>query len=48
MNEATGFSPSILIFGRELVLCGTHYTDNELGKEVLFLPREDYVENRGC
>lgn len=47
VNEATGFTPSFLVFGREMVLCGSHYTDTDLGDEVLFLPREVYAENLG-
>ncbi|KAA5781514.1 transposase family protein, partial [Pseudomonas aeruginosa] len=31
VNEATGFTPSFLVFGRELVVCGSHYTDIDLG-----------------
>lgn len=48
VNEATGFTPAFLVFGRELVTCGTHYTDNDLGHEIVFLPREAYAENLGC
>ncbi|KAF9412800.1 hypothetical protein HW555_008803, partial [Spodoptera exigua] len=48
VNEATGYTPSFLVYGRELVLCGSHYTDNDLGDEVLFLPRDLYAENLGC
>lgn len=48
VNEATGFTPSFLVFGREIVLCGAHYTDTDLGDEVLFLPRDVYAENLGC
>jgi transposase InsO family protein len=48
VNEATGFTPSFLVYGRELVTCGSHYLDNNLGDEVSFLPREVYAENLGC
>lgn len=48
VNEATGFTPSFLVYGRELVTCGSHYTDSDLGDEVLFLPRDIYAENLGC
>lgn len=48
INEATGYTPSFLVYGRELVLCGSHYTDTDLGDEVLFLPRDIYAENMGC
>ncbi|CAH2219368.1 jg1519 [Pararge aegeria aegeria] len=49
VNEVTGFTPAFLVFGRELVPCGTHYTDSvDVDSEVLFLPRDVYVENLGC
>lgn len=48
VSEATGFTPSFLVFGRELVPCGSHYLDSDLGAEVLFLPRDVYAENVGC
>lgn len=48
VNEATGYTPAFLVFGRELVTCGTHYIDNDLGAELIFLPRDEYAENLGC
>jgi hypothetical protein len=48
VNEATGFTPSFLVYGRELVTCGTHYTDFDLGGDLLFLPRDIYAGNLGC
>lgn len=48
VNEATGFTPSFLVFGRELVVCGNHYVDNDIGDEFFFLPRDRYAENLGC
>lgn len=48
VNEATGYTPSFLVFGREMVNCGSHYTDTELDNEVVFLPRDLYAENLGC
>lgn len=47
VNEATGYTPSFLVFGRELVVCGSHFADNDLGDEILFLPRDIYAENIG-
>lgn len=48
VNESTGFTPSFLVYGRELVPCGSHYIDSDLGNEILFLPRDIYAENLGC
>lgn len=47
VNEATGYTPSFLVHGRELVTCGSHYLDPDLGDEVLFFPRDLYAENLG-
>lgn len=48
VNEATHYTPSFLVFGRELVTCGSHYVDNDIGNELIFLPRDAYAENLGC
>lgn len=47
INEVTGFTPAFLVHGRELVTCGSHYTDNDIPNQLLFLPRESYAENLG-
>lgn len=33
--------------GRELVTCGSHYIDNYIPNELVFLPRQHYGENLG-
>lgn len=48
VNEVTGFTPSFLVFGRELVPCGTHYIDADLENEIIFAPRDSYAENFGA
>lgn len=47
VNEVTGFTPSFLVHGRELVTCGSHYLDNDEPNGVLCLPRDAYAENLG-
>ncbi|CAB3240797.1 unnamed protein product [Arctia plantaginis] len=47
VNEVTGFTPSFLVHGREVVTCGSHYVDNDNSNEILFLPRDIYAENLG-
>lgn len=47
VNESTGFTPSFLVYGRELVPCGSHYVNNDVGDEIVFLPRENHAENLG-
>lgn len=47
VNEVTGFTPSFLVFGRELVSCGSHYTDTDQIDDAIFSPRDEYAENLG-
>lgn len=47
VNEVTGYTPSFLVFGRELVDCGSHYTDADLSDHIIFTPRDAYAENLG-
>lgn len=47
VNEVTGFTPAFLVFGRELVSCGSHYLDSDLGSDIVFSPRDSYAENLG-
>lgn len=48
VNEVTGFTPSFLVFGRELVNCGSHYNDAAIEDHIIFAPRDAYAENLGC
>ncbi|KAG6455309.1 hypothetical protein O3G_MSEX009130, partial [Manduca sexta] len=47
VNETTGYTPSFLVHGRELVTDGFHYIDNAIPNEITFLPRDVYAENLG-
>jgi hypothetical protein len=46
-NEVTGFTPAFLVYGRELVTCGSHYLHNDSINDLVFSPREEYAENLG-
>lgn len=48
VNEVTGFTPSFLVFGRELIICGSHYIDSDVEDHLVFSPRDAYAENQGC
>lgn len=47
VNEVTGFTPSFLVYGRELITCGSHYIDTENEEDLVFQPRDSYAENLG-
>lgn len=47
VNETTGYTPAFLVHGRELVISGSHYIDNDIPNELIFLPRDVYAENLG-
>lgn len=48
VNETTGFTPSFLVYGTELVSCGSHYLDSVNVDNLIFAPRNRYAENLGC
>lgn len=47
VNEVTGFTPAFLVYGRELVSCGSHYIDADIEDSIIFAPRDAYAENVG-
>lgn len=47
VNEATNFSPAFLVFGRELVPCGSVYLNKDTTEDLIFSPRDVYAENLG-
>lgn len=48
VNEVTGFTLAFLVFGRELISCGSHYLDSDLENQITFAPRDNYAENFGA
>lgn len=46
VSEVTGYTPAFLVFGRELLACGSHYLNPDV-EEVIFQPRDSYAENLG-
>lgn len=47
VNVVTGYTPSFLVFGRELISCGSIYTSTSDLDTITFLPRELYANNIG-
>lgn len=47
VNESTGYTPSFLVHGRELVACGSHYLEYPDPTDLIFLPRDAYAANLG-
>lgn len=47
VNETTKFTPSFLVFGRELVTCGSIYSDTDSTDDLIYAPRDIYAENLG-
>ncbi|KOB75150.1 putative pol polyprotein [Operophtera brumata] len=49
VNEVTGYTPSFLVHGRELITCGSHYINKEPEDvdNIIFQPRDEYAENLG-
>jgi hypothetical protein len=47
VNESTGYTPTFIVHGRELVTCGSHYVNPNLDDEIIFLPRDIYCDNIG-
>lgn len=46
VSEVTGYTPAFLVFGRELVSCGSHYLNTD-SEEIIFQPRDAYAETLG-
>ncbi|KAI5639559.1 reverse transcriptase (RNA-dependent DNA polymerase) domain-containing protein [Phthorimaea operculella] len=47
VNESTKFTPAFLVFGRELVPCGSTYFQKDTTDDLIFAPRDIYAENLG-
>lgn len=47
VSEVTGYTPSFLVYGRELVTCGSYYLDTDTTDDIIFSPRDPYAENVG-
>lgn len=47
VNEVTKFTPAFLVFGRELVSCGSIYNNTDTTDEIIFAPRDVFADNIG-
>lgn len=47
VNVSTGYTPSFLVFGREIISCGSLFTDCPNLDDTIFLPRDIYALNLG-
>lgn len=47
VNITTNYSPSFLVFGREIIPCGSYYNNINNLEEITFLPRDIYANNLG-
>lgn len=47
VNEVTGFTPSMIVFGREMVTCGSHYVSSKSDTNIIHEPRDSYAESLG-
>lgn len=47
INVTTGFTPSFLVFGREIIPDGSYYAEIQNLDEYIFLPRDLYAANLG-
>ncbi|KAI5646964.1 integrase core domain-containing protein [Phthorimaea operculella] len=47
VNVVTGYTPSFLVYGREIVTCGSLYTPTHNLDEITLLPRDIYAGNIG-
>lgn len=47
VNEVTKYTPAFLVFGRELVPCGSVYVNTDNSEDLIFAPRDQFADNIG-